>query len=207
MNHEGAQEGGGSEVGGEHLGPEELGTYLDGSLEGAKLSGVEAHLAECGPCRDEAIQVGRLLERGDRDRHRRRLAYWVAPTAAAAAIAAVLLLGPTVEDVTRQEGPIFRADGPGAIAIAAVSPVAPIHPSFDSVLFVWHKIESDVVYQLTLMDEEGAVLWKGTAEDTTLALPADVELRPAARYYWYVDALLELARTATSGVQEFVTSP
>lgn len=207
MSHEASQEGGGSEVWGRHLGPEELAIYLDGSLGGARLSGVEAHLAECAACRDEAIQIGRLLERGNGDRQRWRLAHWAAPAAAAAAIAAVLLLNPRPEDVTRQEGPIFRADGPGAIAITAVSPMAPSRPSFDSVRFVWHRMESDVVYQLTLMDEEGAVLWKATAEDTTLALPTDVELRPTARYYWYVDALLEMARTATSGVQEFVTSP
>lgn len=193
---------------GEHLQPHELGAFLDGALRGAERSRVEAHLVECARCREEAIHVGRLTGTGNGNgKQRKRLVYWVAPAAAAAVVAALLLLGPGAEEVARPEAPILRADDPGVTAIAVVSPRAGASLSSDSVVFVWREVESGVVYRLTLMDQEGVVLWKETVEDTTVALSADVELRPGARYYWYVDALLELARTATSGVQEFTISP
>lgn len=191
---------------GDHLDPDTLGAFLDGALRTAELSRVEAHLAACAQCRQEAIQVGRLTESdAGNGKRRRRLAYWAVPTAAAAGIAALLLFGPRAQDVAGPETPILRTDDAGARAIEVVSP-ASSGTSADSVVFAWRQVESGVVYSLTLMDDEGEVLWKETVEDTAVTLPAQVELRPGDRYYWHVDALLALARTATSGVQELTIS-
>lgn len=190
-----------------HLEPDELGAFLDGALRGEERSRVEAHLVSCARCREEAIHVGRNTVRGGGGSRSRRLVTWAAPVAVAAAVAGILFLGPGAEEVSRTEGPVLRTeDEAGSSRIQAVAPVASGRPPADSVVFTWRAVDSGVVYRLTLLDEEGAVLWQSTVEDTSLALPAHVELRPDVRYYWYVDALLELARTATSGVQEFTAS-
>ena len=43
--------------------------------------------------------------------------------------------------------------------------------------------------------------------DTTLVLPRSVGLELGAPYFWYVDALLEGARSTSTGVQEFRVEP
>ena len=164
---------------------------------------MEAHLAECEACRAEAIEVRRLIDAGEAGKPRMWL-YWTLPAAAAAAAAGILLLAPGSEPGGR-EGPVLRTDEAGTVTIEAVSPTGTL-ASPDSVVFVWRRTGADVTYQITVMDEEGTVLWQGQAGDTTATLPDDVALEPDARYYWYVDGLLELARTATSSVQEFTIS-
>ena len=192
---------------GPHLTPDELGAYLDRTLRSEAASRVEDHLAGCAECRGEAVAIGRLIQPVEDGAGRRKRAYWIAPVAAAA-IAGIWLLGPRAGDVSDRGEPALRTgDIEGTVAITVLTPIASSQLQPDSVVFAWRRAEEDVVYQVTLLDEGGAVLWRGATEDTTIALPVDVSLGQGARFFWYVDALLDEARSVTSGVQEFFTLP
>ncbi len=62
-------------------------------------------------------------------------------------------------------------------------------------------------YVLTVTDENGDVVWTAETSDTSLVLPRGVDLKSGSRYYWYVDALLDDARSSTTGVREFTIRP
>ena len=79
--------------------------------------------------------------------------------------------------------------------------------SRDSLVFRWRSEGTGVHYLLTVTDENGDVLWTAGTSDTSLALPLDVGLVPGQRHFWYVDALLEGARSSTTGVREILIQP
>ena len=191
---------------GQHLKPEELGAYLERAQRSESAARVEDHIAKCAECREQLIALGRLVQPGASSGRLKR-AYWIAPVAAAA-IAVLLLLPPRAGDGGSPGEPVLRTgDTEGAVTITAVAPVASSRLHADSAVFAWNAVEDRVVYQVSLMDEDLAVIWSGSAEDTTIALPGDVTLERGARFFWYVEALLAEARSARSGVQEFFTLP
>lgn len=191
---------------GPHLTPEELGAYLDQTLRSEVRARIDDHLVECIECRQEAIAVGRLAHREGPGRSR-RVAYWVAPIAAAA-IAGLLLLGPGADELGDPGEPLLRSDDVEEVAaITAVTPLASAQPHPDSVVFRWRPVDDDLVYQVTLMDESGAVVWRDRTADSTIALTPEISLSRGSLYYWYVDALLGDGRSVTSGVKEFAVQP
>lgn len=191
-----------------HLTPDDLGAYIDGTLESYELPAIESHLAECAECRTEALAMERLISSSTSGGGRRRAALWLLPTAAAAAIAALILVNPDDPDRGATEDPTLR--GGDVESIVQIQPIGPtggaaVDPT--AITFSWQPVEDDLIYRVTLMDESGAVVWNGDTAETSVTLPADIALEPGTLYYWHVDALLDLGRSVTSGVQEFMTEP
>ena len=144
----------------------------------------------------EASELGR-------EGHRVR---WIAVglPAAAAAVLAVVLLGPATRDAT-DDTPVLRGEQvEGTVLFEAVSPINGTEVSRDSLVFRWRSEGAQAHYVMTLTDENGDIVWTTGTSDTTLGLPRDVGIVSGQQYFWYVDALLEGARSSTTGVQEFL---
>ncbi len=182
-----------------HLTPEMIAAYLGQEVSGEGQQAVQQHLLTCKECRldlAEASELGAVRRRG------RWLA--VGLPAAAAAVLAVVLLGPATRDAT-DDTPLLRGEqAEGTERFEAVSPINGTEMSRDSLVFRWRSEGAQAHYVMTLTDENGDVLWTTGTSDTTLGLPRDVGLASGQTYFWYVDALLEGARSSTTGVQEFL---
>lgn len=179
-----------------HLAPEIIAAYLAGEASQAERREVMQHLVACPACRrdmNEARQLGT-------DHQPRRWAAIAIPAAAAAAVLFLLVPG------QRHAPPTPSVRGPAAEGVqqfASVTPADGTAVAADSVVFVWRSEGSGAHYVLTVTDESGDVIWTVPTPDTALTPPRGVDLTPGRRYYWYVDALLEGARSSTTGVREF----
>lgn len=196
MNRDRAGEG--------HPSAEDMAAYVDGRIVGPDRERVEAHAAACPECRREIAEVTAMLART-----RRRKSWQILAPAAAAAVIALLVLGPHAVKTGPDSLPRFRGPDSGAGAgpaeIHVASPPDEGVVGSDGLRFVWRSGAPGTSYQLTLTDVEGDVIWTVGTTDTVAALPDTMELKPASTYHWYVDALLEHGRFATSGVHSFLT--
>ena len=184
----------------QHLEPDRIVAYLARELPPDELRSVQQHLLDCQDCRQDMAEASKLAGDG---RPRRWLA--IALPAAAAAVALVVVFSGQGADTGSA---ITR--GPGAEGVrqfAAVSPAVGASVAGDSVTFVWRSEGSGAHYAVTVTDENGDVVWTIGTSDTTVVPPRGVELTAGRSYFWYVDALLEGARSSTTGVQEFTIRP
>ena len=182
-----------------HLTPEMIAAYLGQEVSGDGRQAVQQHLLTCKECRVD------LAEASELGRERRRVR-WIAvglPAAAAAVLAAVLL-GPFTRNAI-DDTPVLRGEqAEGTVRFEAVSPINGAEVSRDSLAFRWRSEGAQAHYVMTLTDENGDIVWTTGTSDTMLGLPRDVGLVSGQTYFWYVDALLEGARSSTTGVQEFL---
>lgn len=184
----------------QHLEPDRIVAYLARELPADELRSAQQHMLECQDCRRDMAEASQLAGDG---RPRRWLA--LAVPAAAAAIALLVVFSGQGSD---PDPAITR--GPGAEGVrqfAAVSPAVGARVAGDSVTFVWRSEGSGAHYAVTVTDENGDVVWTVGTSDTTVVPPRGVELTAGRSYFWYVDALLEGARSSTTGVQEFAIRP
>ena len=182
-----------------HLTPEMLAAYLGQEVSGEERQAVQQHLLTCKECRMDLAEASEL---GAVRRRVRWLAVGV--PAAAAAVLAVVLLGPATRGVT-DDTPVLRGEqAEGTVRFEAVSPINEAEVSRDSLLFRWRSEGAQAHYVMTLTDKNGDIVWTTGTSDTTLGLPRDVGLVSGQEYFWYVDALLEGARSSTTGVQDFL---
>lgn len=186
----------------EHLGEDLIAAYLERRLSGDDARLVEAHLAECVTCRQEAREVSSFL-RGVSSRRR-----WVPASVAAlaaAAVVALVVVGLPGDPPGSGNDP-FRA-GPdheteAVPTIAALAPAEGRAASPDTLVFAWSPAAPDASYRLTLTDDTGEIVWEEETADTALALPRDLALRPGGSYLWYVDAVLPDGGAVSTGVRE-----
>jgi putative zinc finger protein len=191
-----------------HPSARDVSAYLDRALPHGDRDRVEAHLADCNECRQEVVELSRLL----RSRPARRsMAGWA--IAAGIAAAFVIMVG------RLPEGPGTRPiQAPGAVERGLVSeeearlsawgPMGRTSISRDSLVLAWAPSrDSNPQYHVTLADSEGGILWTGSTRDTMLRLPPSLTLPGGRTYYWYTDALLPDGRALSTGVQEFRMAP
>lgn len=191
----------------QHLSSHELAAYMDGRLTRDEKAKVQEHLAECQSCRREATEVAEILE-GRRGK-RRRL---ILPMGLAAAAAAILLFTPLVrqpappmEGILRGSEEASQREAVQFIEVLAPEPEAVIPR--DSLLFRWADVGPGVLYRLTVTDELGDPVWSGETEQTSLALPPEVELQPGMSFIWFLDALLLDGREERSRPLTFAIQP
>ena len=183
-----------------HLEAGLVAAYVDGRAGSADAAKVEAHLAECGDCRREVIEVRRLVVGGTRR--------WRWPAVAVLAAAAVLLLvvGPQ-GGPHAPVGPSTRGGGTESPAPAILAPVDGATLPASAARFVWHSVSGAAAYRLTLTDERGDVVWTTESTDTSVAPPPTIRLFSGRSYYWSVDVLLRDGRSATTGFRGFRIVP
>ena len=191
----------------EHIDARRLAAFIDDGLRGQERELVVSHLANCGLCRKEFVDLRRALGQEGRANDRRR----VARTAIPIAVAAVLVLGvfPAVMNRSRadRQGQVTRdaaeprlVDAVPAIAIASPADNASLAPR---PALIWRAAGPNTMYLLTVQDSTGNVLWTTTTADTAVTLPSSVPLRTGARYFWSVDARLGDGRSTRTGAHAF----
>jgi len=178
---------------------ERIAAYLDGGLSPEEREGLEGHLVVCSECRQDLAEASDLTGRS-----RARWLVLAAPMAAAAALVLFFIGFPNGSP--QQDGPRLRGPATGT-QLAIVSPLdgSAAHP--DSLVFLWRAAGAEAYYVFTLTDAQGDVVFTIDLADTTLVLPRSVGLEPGAPYFWFLDALLDGARSTSTGVQEFSVQP
>jgi hypothetical protein len=185
----------------DHLPAEDLAAYLSRGRKARAFQRVQAHLADCAECRQEAAHIARVV----RAEARGRMLRWTG--AGGAAAAAVLLLAVWAGGHRRApDTDTTRGSAASPIAVVAVGPLAPlgeVSPTASQLAFAWRPVAGVVEYRLTLSNATGGILWRRATTDTTLVLPLEVSLARGVSYYWYVDALVANGGSVTSGAREF----
>jgi len=177
-----------------HLTSGEVAAYLDKALTASDRSRLDAHLVDCADCRNELIEVTRLL----RTRSRR----WVLSVGAAAAAAAVLLV--VIWPRQGHQSP----EQPGHREPAVTTTVAPVAVAPSGAIasareLVWTAVPHADRYRLTLFDSAGTVVWERETGDTAASLPDTLQLKRGARYLWKVEAQTGVNRWVSSELVVF----
>jgi hypothetical protein len=183
---------------GDHLKVEEVSGYLGGTLSPTMRDRAGRHLADCEECTAEVVAVHRLR------RLERSPGRWIGATAAAAAVAGLVMVGPGL--IRRPVGdPLVRGSEP-SVAIAAVRPSdgAELEAAGD---FVWQGVAGATAYRVTVSRQDGDSVWAVSTSDTTTRASEELLRAGPGRYYWYVDALLEDGRSVSGPVHEFRLGP
>jgi hypothetical protein len=182
---------------GGHLDPVSLARFIDGGASPDQQALWEAHLAECGDCRAELIESGRILATSPRHPRWTRLV----PIAAAAAVLLVIWTGtlhrPRTEPVTRD----------ATLTVTMPLPVAPLGnvSRFDTLR--WRAVPEILRYRVTLFTGDGQVAWQTTTADT-FAVPGDaLRIVAVSPYYWQVKAETTYGRWVESEVVGFTLVP
>jgi hypothetical protein len=181
---------------GQHLSPEIIAAWLAHRTSPEERQVVLQHLLVCAECRRD-VDEAKTLSTG------RRPPRWAAVAIPAAAAAVALWFLVPARPGAPPTSTLRGSGAEGVRQFAAVTPAGGASVAGDSVVFLWRSEGPGAHYVLTVTDEKGDVVWTAPTADTTLVPPREVGLVPGQRYYWYVDALLEDARSSTTGVQEF----
>ena len=183
-----------------HLEVGEVVGYLAGTLTSAEREWVEFHLADCADCTSEIVSARRLHQANRAPV--RRLA---AVAAAAAAVAGIGLLGPELV----HPGPAGTLSVRGAEPRPAVTVVLPADRAVLRAApnVTWRTVPGATAYRILVSRPDGDSVWATTTSDTTIRGPEDVSRAGPGLYYWYVDVLLDDARSAAGLVHEFRIEP
>lgn len=194
---------------GGHISEGELAALLDGALDPAERSRVEAHLEVCTECRCELIEMRRITngyaKRGTVASGLRRR--WWIPVAVAAGLGAVFL--PRVFAPSAPREPVRAGarveDGEGRARIDIVAPAENAAIPRTGLTFTWRGAAADV-YHVSLLAEDGEPIWSAETADTSLALPPTVPVRSGHSYFWRVEAIAN-GIAASTGVHRVQIAP
>jgi hypothetical protein len=186
----------------QHLAIHEIAAYLEHRLDDASRRAVEAHLVECVECRHEVMEGQRVLRGVPHARGRRPIALLGMLAAAAVLVFAVLPRGGTHDGPAAERSAQTSIEGAPS-PIVVVEPLDSARLGGDPATFVWRSSPGVSLYQVTLTDERGHVLWSVSTRDTVLSRADAPDARSSTRYYWYVDALRADGSTVSSGVHGF----
>lgn len=176
-----------------------------------------AHVADCAHCRRRLAAVMRLIDdsavRSELDalEPARRLAvrpgwrrrFTVPAGLAAAAAAAIVLLGPLRSGVTTDE--TQNASGPrreaAITATTAPAIVSPVRLAERSDSLHWTSIAQADLYRVRVWDSAGVVVWTTETRATKAGLPQ--VLQSGITYLWDVSARTGWDRWVSSDLGEF----
>jgi len=185
-----------------HPSAELITAQIEHRLVGVEREAMLTHLESCAECRHEIAEAARLI--ADEEVARRRIGVPIIALLAAAAAFVMVARGawqpgrlPTDERTERLAQPDL------------VPPIVTLRPSDDEVvtgpkvLLLWHAYGAGAMYQVTLQDDTGKVLWTSSTRDTTTSVPSELRLPEGNSYFWSVDALRPDGRTTTSKAHRF----
>ena len=183
-----------------HLEAGEVTRYLARTLSPAERGSVEQHLADCADCTAELVAVNRLHQTG-----RAPLRRVAVVAAAAAAVAGIVILGPSLVPSRPADIPQIRgAEAQPAVSIVLPADGAVLNAAAD---FTWRSVPGATAYRVSVTRASGDSVWATTTSDTSVRASAHVSQAGSGLYYWYVDVLLEDARSVAGPVHEFRIEP
>ena len=171
-----------------HVDDETFERYACGELSQEDRARVEAHAAGCAEC--ERVLRGLAMLRHEASRFDtgapgRR---WASRRSVALAIAAALTVAVASPLVwmalhNRNGASVAREATPDAIETTAPEGTIRRVP----IRFEWRQWDGATRYEVRLFSADGTLVWSGSTDDTSLALPSNVALAPRT-YYWQVRA-------------------
>ena len=179
----------------EHLETASLARYLEGTGSPDERARWEAHLAECPDCREEMVEVRRIVATAPGRR-------WTSlrPLAAAAAVLLVVWIG-TIGREPPGQGTRDPETSP-TIAVAP-TPLAPLGRVSRVDGLQWSSVPGVARYRVTLFTSEGRAAWQVTTTDTFVSLPDTLHLAVAIPHYWQVKAETGFGRWVESELVAF----
>lgn len=176
----------------DHVSDDAIALLADGDIP--RIGGADlAHVADCASCRarlvmlsqalDDDIVKAELRSLGPRlsvNRSSRLPLRFVGGLAAAAA-AAIVLLGPARERAT---GPMHREAAITTTAAPRIMSPTELSSPADSLR--WTTLAQADLYRVRVWDSEGTLVWTADTRDTSIAIPADI--RPGVQYLWELKA-------------------
>lgn len=193
--------------------------FVDGTVDPDRRAALLDHLASCTRCRSELTALSRLMaepairneleqlraatSRTTRRRRLVRAAGVIGATTAAAALA-LLLVGPSPQDVDPNATPSHRA----AVLTLSAPPVAvtPVGLVEAPIQFLWTSVPRADRYELMLFDQTGSILWETHTTDTVAVAPDSLVLAPGASYFWKAEARIGFDRWSASDLVEFAVT-
>lgn len=192
---------------GGHLDDSALAAIVDGDVSHPDAI---AHLSECEDCRRRMSAVAHLIDdvhiSGEIELLERPRRRWipVVGTLAAAAVATIIIAGPSVvrnrpapsasDTAIHREGAITTTAPPKIL-----SPVSIAKPG-DALR--WTSVAGADIYQVQIWNTDGNVVLSTETPDTTLALPENL-VRPGTTYLWEVKARTGWDRWVSSEFLQF----
>ncbi len=187
--------------------------YLVGLLPESEVEALESHYLTCARCqgdlrlaaaiRDVLPEVRETLSIADASRVAmtgRRFGRRARIGAVAAAIAAVLA-GVLLVQPSSVEGPRHREGVPEAEIVPTVE--TPIGEVGAVEGFRWAAVTSADLYDVTLYNAAGDVLWQVNTRETRVALPDTVRLEAGVPYLWQMNARVGWDRWVSSELVRF----
>jgi anti-sigma-K factor RskA len=187
-----------------HLDDLEIAAYLDGTLDAGERQLAESHLSSCDLCRGEIIASQEAVASVPRKAERSRLS-WRPLAGVAAAAAVIVVAASTMIDRSGGEPSVVRADSANLDPRVQVETVSPDNGALlaERRELAWRGQGTGTTYRVTIGDDTGQPIHSASVADTTLMIPATVQLVSGRRYFWYVDAITSDGTTATSGLKSF----
>jgi hypothetical protein len=179
----------------DHLETAFLARYLEGTGTPEERARWEAHLSECPDCREEMVEVRRIVATAP---GRRRA--WLAPLAAAAAVLLVVWTGTIGRD---RLGEGTRDPETSPTLALAPTPLAPLGRVSLVDGLMWSAVPGVARYRVTLFTSEGRPAWQSTTTDTFVTLPDTLHLALAIPHYWQVKAETGFGRWVESELVAF----
>jgi hypothetical protein len=187
--------------------------YLAGLLSEAEVEALESHYLTCARCQTELRLAAAIREvlpavqdasvgtaevpQVVAGRRFGRLARTGTIAAAMAAVlAGILLLRPST-----MESPSHRRAAPETeIAPTVQVPLGEVGVVQE---FRWTSVTSADLYEVTLYDATGDVIWRVDTRETRVPLPDSVPLAPGGLYLWEVNARVGWDRWVSSELVRF----
>jgi hypothetical protein len=185
----------------------EIAAFLDGRLEGAELSRVQAILAADPAARQELIKASRIVASAPSSREPKRS--WVPAFATLAAAAAIAIVFIPARNLSRDSAPVSaerRAPADEAPRIQVVVPTEGSLVRNDEHPFTWRGVDG-ATYRVIVSDVAGNTVLQKNTTDTVLAIPESLLKNEGATYYFAVYALLPDGSSLGSDAHVFVVSP
>jgi anti-sigma factor RsiW len=212
-----------------------LAAYAESMLDNGEREALEDHLADCSWCLG---QIGFLIRETDSElpavptelleaaRGRRRSRWFgrpSAPTWAALAAAAIMIIGATaVLQVNRAPDGTFSGapaaptseaasdrtvrNGGIAHALDVIEPKEDVELSSSGLEVRWRPSPQALQYTVLLVSLDGDLLWEGSTADTRIAIPS-AAVAPGERYFVWIEARLPGGGTLKSNAVGFHTAP
>ena len=193
-----------SSVPSSHPTDESVAAYIDAVLSPPERAQLDAHLGDCEYCRSRLVLASRALQTAPIPGRSRRFLP-IAATLLAAGIAGVLLLSRSAVERTPGPGTERAAEEVALPPLHTVQPARGAAVGLEGLRLVWASLSPDALYQVTLSEADGRVLWTERTSDTVATPPPETlrRLTSGQTYFWRVDALFSNLQSVTSGDQQF----
>jgi hypothetical protein len=212
-----------------HLTETEILLYLEGQLGPPARSRVECHVGRCTECASTFAGLSHLAAvieedipmRVDEAAYRkakeiipqkkqsqwRRAQFFSTPYRIALAGIVLAVIGLTTYIISFHPEPVHYRSVEDRVPSLYLSPADGATITAVKPVFRWNRLPSSPVYEMSLMNEQGVIIWSNDVRDTVVALPTNVVLVRGKTYLWRVESFVADKRLERSALHAFTYVP